>query len=102
MGTDQLRLHVVINSEGGTARSLGAEILRQRLRDAFTSAGALAEVELVPGAELLPALERARDRAARGELDGVVVGGGDGSVNGAAGLLAGTGIGTVRNSVCGP
>ena len=92
MRTDQRRLHVVINREGGTARSLGPETLRQRLLDAFTGAGALAEVELVPGAELLPALERARDRAAKDELDGVVVGGGDGSVNGAAGLFARTGI----------
>ena len=92
MSSDRRRLHVVINREGGTARSLGSDVLRERLATAFADAGAAAEIELVPGAELLPALERAHDRAARGELDAVVVGGGDGSVNGAAGLLAGTGI----------
>jgi diacylglycerol kinase family enzyme len=37
-------------------------------------------------------LERARERALAGEFDGVVVGGGDGSVNAAAKLLAGTGV----------
>ena len=36
--------------------------------------------------------EQARERALGGELDGVVVGGGDGSVSGAAGMLAGTGV----------
>lgn len=86
------RLGVVLNREGGTARRLGADELRERLASAFGAAGAEAEIALVPGAELPAELARMRDRAKAGELDGVVVGGGDGSVSCAAGLLAGTGV----------
>ena len=83
---------MVVNRQGGTAQRLGAEALRERLAAAFAAAGARAELFLVPGAEMQANLERARDQALAGELDGVVVGGGDGSVNGAAALLAGTGV----------
>ena len=86
------RLAVVVNREGGTVRRLGAEALQQRLAAAFAGAGARAELLLVPGAEMDATLRHARDRAHAGELDGVVVGGGDGSVNGAAAVLAGTGV----------
>lgn len=86
------RLGVVVNSGGGTARRLGADELRQRLATAFGAAGAKAEIVLAPGAELPAELTTMRDRARAGELDGVVVGGGDGSVNAAAGLLAGSGV----------
>lgn len=86
------RLGVVVNHGGGTARQLGEDQLRERLASAFGGAGAEAEIILAPGAELPAELTRMRDRARAGELDGVVVGGGDGSVNCAAGLLAGTGV----------
>ena len=86
------RLAVVVNRDGGTVLRLGPDKLRQRLEAAFGEAGVLAEMHLVAGAEMSPTLERARERALAGELDGVVVGGGDGSVSNAAGLLAGTGV----------
>ena len=86
------RLAVVINRDGGTVLRLGAEALETRLAAAFGAAGAEAEMHFVPGAEMSATLERALGRARAGELDGIVVGGGDGSVNGAANLLAGTGV----------
>jgi diacylglycerol kinase family enzyme len=86
------RLCVVVNREGGTARGLGPDTLQARLATAFAEAGAEAAIELVPGSGMTAALERARDQVRAGRFDGVVVGGGDGSVNGAAKLLAGTGI----------
>lgn len=86
------RLGVVLNRDGGTVRRLGADDLRERLTAAFASAGARAEIVLAPGAEIAAELGRMRERALAGELDGVVVGGGDGSVNCAAGALAGSGV----------
>ena len=86
------RLGVVLNRDGGTVRLLGADDLRERLTAAFASAGARAEIVLAPGAEISAELGRMRERALAGELDGVVVGGGYGSVNCAAGALAGSGV----------
>lgn len=90
--TQARRLAVVVNRNGGTVLRLGPDALRQRLGAAFREAGARAEMHLVAGAEMSSTLERALERARAGELDGIVVGGGDGSVNGAANLLAGTGV----------
>ncbi|MGD9508008.1 MAG: diacylglycerol kinase family protein [Geminicoccaceae bacterium] len=86
------RLAVVVNRNGGTVLRLGPEALRERLAAAFAAAGAEAELQFVPGAEMSARLEDALERARAGALDGIVVGGGDGSVNGAANLLAGTGV----------
>ena len=86
------RLRVVLNRDGGTARRLGVDPLRAQLSEGFARAGAAAELTFVPGDELVRRLEQARDDALADELDGVVVGGGDGSVNGAAAVLAGTGV----------
>lgn len=86
------RLAVVVNRDGGTVLRLGPEALEERLAAAFGAAGARAELHFVPGAEMSATLEAALGRARAGELDGIVVGGGDGSVNGAANLLAGTGV----------
>ncbi len=86
------RLAVVVNRDGGTVLRLGASQLGARLAAAFAGAGADAELLFVPGAEMDATLREARERALGGDLDGVVVGGGDGSVSGAAGMLAGTGV----------
>ena len=86
------RLRALLNRDGGTARKLGVEALRARLEAGFARGGAMAELDFVPGAELGRRLEQARDDALAGRLDGVVIGGGDGSVNSAASLLAGTGV----------
>jgi diacylglycerol kinase family enzyme len=86
------RLRALLNRDGGTARKLGVEALEQQLAAGFAGAGAAADLAFLPGAELTRGLERARDDALAGRLDGVVIGGGDGSVNSAAALLAGTGV----------
>ena len=86
------RLRALLNRDGGTARKLGVEALRAQLEAGFARGGAVAELAFVPGAELGRRLEQARDDALAGRLDGVVIGGGDGSVNSAASLLAGTGV----------
>ena len=86
------RLRVVLNRDGGTARRLGVDPLRAQLSEGFARAGAAAELTFVPGDELVRRLEQARDDALAHGLDGIVVGGGDGSVNAAATVLAGTGV----------
>jgi diacylglycerol kinase family enzyme len=64
----------------------------ERVRAAFATHRISAEILLLPGEELLAAAKRARARAEAGEIDAVVVGGGDGTISTVAGVLAGTGI----------
>ena len=91
-GPAGLRLRVLINSGGGTVRRLGVERLHQRLTVAFTAHDVAAELVFVPGADLRERAVAARDAALDGKLDGVVVGGGDGTMGSVAGVLAGTGV----------
>lgn len=72
-------LPVVINVSGGTARSLGPK-LEAQVRDAFAAAGLAIDLYLVPGDAIAETL--------RGISAAVVtVGGGDGTLGGAAGIL---------------
>jgi diacylglycerol kinase family enzyme len=73
-------------------RRLGAEQVRARLAEGFAAGGVEAELVFTSGGELRRAAERALEDARAGRLDAVVVGGGDGSVNCVAGVLAGTGV----------
>ena len=91
-GAQPRRRRVVLNQDGGTARRLGVETLQAQLTAGFAQAGAEAELLFVPGSDLTRHLERACDDARAGRIDCVVVGGGDGSVNAAASVLAGTGV----------
>ena len=72
-------LPVVINVSGGTAGSLGPK-LEAQVRDAFAAAGLAIDLYLVPGDAIAETL--------RGISAAVVtVGGGDGTLGGAAGIL---------------
>jgi diacylglycerol kinase family enzyme len=79
-------IEVLINKAGGAAKAAGDD-LRARVRSAFEEAGAPANVTLLAGAELEPAL-RERARHARR----LVVAGGDGTISCAAGVLAGSDV----------
>ena len=70
----------------------GPDALRERVAAAFAGEGVEAEVVLAEGEGIGREIERALGRARAGEIDGVVVGGGDGTVGSAAGLLAGTDV----------
>jgi diacylglycerol kinase family enzyme len=87
-----LRVLVLVNAGAGTARHQSDEVLRAGLAAAFERAAVAAEFAFVPSRELGAAAEQARERAALGEIDAVVVGGGDGSVRTVAAVLAGTGV----------
>ncbi|MDJ0391318.1 diacylglycerol kinase family protein [Roseomonas sp. E05] len=78
-----MRIKVIINAGGGSVRG---EDVTQRLTDAFAQHGVEASVAEVEGAALRAAVQAALDEP----WDGIVVGGGDGTIGTAAGLVAGT------------
>lgn len=80
---DTLPLAVIVNRSGGTASRLGDKLALQ-LHEAFRSAGIKIALQLVDGADVAAAVQQAPG-------DTVAVGGGDGTISAAAGILAGTG-----------
>ena len=88
-----MRIRILVNAAGGTVRRNGFAGQRARIAEAFASHGGV-RFDLVPatGADLGTAAEHALLAARRGNLDAVVVGGGDGSVGTVAGVLAGSGV----------
>lgn len=92
MNSPPLRLAVILNETAGTAEPLGPQSWRERLSARFTEHDVVASCEVVSGADLHAAAQRALDAAKLGELDGVVIGGGDGSIRTVASLLAGTDV----------
>lgn len=88
-----IRAIVLVNQGAGAAEAQECAALAAALAAAFARFGsASAEVRLLPSDALREAAAQAREAAARGELDAVAVGGGDGSIRTVAGALAGTGI----------
>ncbi len=88
----RVRLRVILNKGGGTIRREGAETVRARLAAAFAAAGADVEIILASGDGLKVLTGSAIAAAQAGEIDGIVVGGGDGTVSSVAGLVTGTGV----------
>jgi len=89
-----MRIRILVNEAGGTVRRTGgfAE-QRTRIAEAFAPHGGV-RVDLVPaaGGELAAAAEQALTAARGGDLDAIIVGGGDGSIGTVAGVLAGSGV----------
>ena len=77
-----IRLPVIVNRAGGAASASGDK-LGDELEAAFAAAGCDIDLQMVEGAELGAAFDKAA------EADRVVVGGGDGTISSAAGALAG-------------
>jgi diacylglycerol kinase family enzyme len=87
----RMRVLALINVDGRAAATMGGgDALKARVAAAFTDAGVEASVELVGGAALASALEKAT--AGPFSFDALAVGGGDGTIGTAAAHLAGTGI----------
>lgn len=76
------RIPVLINREGGTARARG-DALEGELHTAFEQAGVAIDLRLLRGRDIEAAAKRLRDEPL------VVIGGGDGTLGTAAGVLAG-------------
>src|SRR3984957_2449818 len=88
----RLRVGVLLNASAGTIERQGNRRLRGDLTSAFDIHGISAVMEFLSGAELCSAAKRVRQRVVAGELDAVVVGGGDGSIRTVASVLAGSDV----------
>ncbi len=75
-------IRVLINADGGTVKAVGVDKQRALIVASFKRHGIAAKVEAVEGSEIPKAVKRGTGP--------VVVGGGDGSIAAAAGVLAGT------------
>ncbi|MES2097695.1 MAG: diacylglycerol kinase family protein [Pseudomonadota bacterium] len=78
---------ILINSEGGTARSAGKG-LADTVEKACKAAGVVAEVHLLPGAEMAEAIDAAVGQPL------IIVGGGDGTLRSAASAIVKAGAKT--------
>jgi diacylglycerol kinase family enzyme len=86
------RVIALLNAGAGMACQRGADGMRAALEPAFERLNILAELSFCSGSELKQLAEFALARAKAGEIDAVVVGGGDGSIRTVASVLADTGI----------
>ena len=86
------RVVVLLNTSAGTIERESDTRLRDKIASAFERNEIAATLELVQSEDLRPAAERALRRARDGELDAIVIGGGDGSIRTVAAVLADTGI----------
>ncbi len=76
----------ILNRDGGTLRTLDLDAFSARMRATLEEAGHTLDLHVVEGKSVVAALEAAVDS----DCDVVLVGGGDGTVSCAAGLLAET------------
>lgn len=84
-----MRVQAILNRDGGTLRTTDLDRLSDLIRDEFALHGRRIDVDIVAGADLVDAIER---QAGRGDLDALLIGGGDGTVSSAAARVAGTPI----------
>src|SRR3954447_9297302 len=87
-----MKIEAIVNATSGTVLSVGRDNLEMVLASAFAASGVEAVIAFVPCEELRSSAATALKRARRGEIDAVVVGGGDGTVRTVAAVLAGTGV----------
>jgi diacylglycerol kinase family enzyme len=83
---------VLLNAGAGAFQNAHAEDVRATLEQTFARHGVKATIRFTGSDDLRSGAEAALASAKRGELDAVVIGGGDGSVRTVAGILAETGI----------
>lgn len=87
-----MRVAALINERAGAVARRPESDFGAELTAVFAGRGVAAEVNLLPGERMRQAAEGARERAEKGEVDAVVVAGGDGTIGAVASVLAGTGI----------
>ena len=87
-----MKIAVILNSASGTVLRLGADGLLVTLNAAFGAVGVDADLNWVSSDDLRASANATLLRAKGGEIDAVVVGGGDGTVRTVAGMLVETGV----------
>jgi diacylglycerol kinase family enzyme len=76
-----MKLHLVLNRDGGTFSTLDIDSYRERAAEILASRGHEASFDIVGAGEIVQALEKAgRDKS----IDAMIAGGGDGTISAAA------------------
>ena len=81
-----MRLKGIFNRDGGTFKTTDMDAFHMLATDIFTDAGHEFDCDIVAGKEVKEAIEKIADGSG---FDGMIVGGGDGTVSLAAGFLHG-------------
>ncbi|CFX31940.1 Diacylglycerol kinase catalytic region [Candidatus Filomicrobium marinum] len=81
-----MRTHTIVNCRAGTALDLSPRDIEKKVAQAFRDGGHETRVECVEPEKLVGAISA----AAQGDIDALIIGGGDGSVRSAAEHLIGT------------
>ncbi|MBP1852451.1 diacylglycerol/lipid kinase family protein [Rhizobium halophytocola] len=84
-----MKFKAVFNRDGGTFRTTDMEAYCQRVHAVFEGAGHRLDCHIVEGKDIISALEQA---FADNSIEGVIAGGGDGTISAAAGLAWKSGI----------
>lgn len=84
------RVIALLNVMAGEMETDRSERIRDTVMAAFAAHGMRADVECLTGKQLEPRAKEAVQMAASEEVDGIVAGGGDGTIRTVASLLAGT------------
>lgn len=90
--TRLLKVVALVNARAGALEHQDAGTFRDRLISAFAESGVSADLEFLSGDRLQKGAEDATKKAARHEIDAVVVCGGDGSIRTVASVLTGTSV----------
>lgn len=84
-----MKFQAILNRDGGTFRTTDMDAYEKHAKEVFQAAGHELEVVVAAGKEMEAALETA---ARRDDLDGLLAGGGDGTISTAAGIAWKSGI----------
>lgn len=84
-----MHFKALFNRDGGTFRTTDMDAYAKKAEQVFRDAGHEIECELVGSKHIVPALERAAEER---DVDGLIVGGGDGTISAAAGIAWKTGL----------
>ncbi|MEK1899032.1 MAG: diacylglycerol kinase family protein [Rhizobium sp.] len=84
-----MKLVGFFNRDGGTFRTTDMQAYEKRAEEVFREAGHDFEAIVFSGNEIVPAMERA---ARRDDIDGIVAGGGDGTISAAASIAWKNGV----------
>lgn len=84
-----MKLVGFFNRDGGTFRTTDMQAYERRAEEVFGEAGHDFEALVFSGSEIVPAMQRA---ARRDDIDGIVAGGGDGTISAAASIAWKNGV----------
>src|ERR1044072_4991947 len=87
-----MKVAVIINASAGAMARSEATSIRSSLAEAFRQHDIGAEMQFAEGSEIRETVVQALAATRTGKIDAVVIGGGDGTIRTAAGVLAGTGV----------